>query len=144
MGYGFGEEPNNFLNFYDLSFVGVQLSIPIFNGTSLNKKISQKKLELDNTAWQKNLVSQTQTNQIDNWNRQKNIAFQSAQTAQKQIDLAENIYNQTALQQKNGTATLTEVLLAENAVREAQQLYLSAVIDYLKADLELKKLASAF
>jgi outer membrane protein TolC len=54
--------------------------------------------------------------------------------------LAQTIYEQTILQQKQGTASLTDVLLADNALREAQQTYLSAVIDYLKADLELKKL----
>jgi OMF family outer membrane factor len=47
------------------------------------------------------------------------------------------------LQQKQGTATLTDVLLADNALREAQQNYLSAVVDYLKADLEIKKLTGA-
>jgi len=31
-------------------------------------------------------------------------------------------------------------LLADNALREAQQTYINAVIEYLKADLELKKL----
>ena len=37
-------------------------------------------------------------------------------------------------------ASLTDIVLADNALREAQQTYLSAVVDYLKADLELKKL----
>jgi OMF family outer membrane factor len=44
------------------------------------------------------------------------------------------------LQQKSGTASFTDVLLSDNALREAQQSNISAVIDYLKADLELKKL----
>jgi len=30
--------------------------------------------------------------------------------------------------------------MADNTVREAQKSYLNAIIDYLKADLELKKL----
>jgi len=30
--------------------------------------------------------------------------------------------------------------LADNALREAQQAYLTSMVDYLKADLELKKL----
>jgi OMF family outer membrane factor len=34
-------------------------------------------------------------------------------------------------------------LLADNALREAQQNYLNAVIDLLKADLELKKLTGS-
>ena len=71
---------------------------------------------------------------------QRKIAQQTAETTTKQIQLAETIYEQTVLQQKQGTANLTDVLLADNALREAQQTYLSAVIDYLKADLELKKL----
>ena len=61
------------------------------------------------------------------------------ETTDAQIKLAQTIYEQTILQQKQGTANLTDVLLADNALRDAQQTYLSAVIDYLKADLELKK-----
>ena len=78
--------------------------------------------------------------QVENAKLQRKIAQQTAETTTKQIQLAETIYEQTVLQQKQGTANLTDVLLADNALREAQQTYLSAVIDYLKADLELKKL----
>jgi len=42
---------------------------------------------------------------------------------------------------KKAQATLTDILLADNAVREAQTSNLSAIIEYLKADLELKKLS---
>ena len=62
------------------------------------------------------------------------------ETTTEQIELAQTIYEQTLLQQKQGTANLTDVLLADNALREAQQTYINAVIEYLKADLELKKL----
>ena len=51
------------------------------------------------------------------------------------------MYAQTFLQQKQGTASLTDVLLADSALREAQQNYLSALVEYLKADLELKRLS---
>jgi OMF family outer membrane factor len=37
-------------------------------------------------------------------------------------------------------ASLTDILLADTALREAQQANISAIIEYLKADLELKKL----
>ena len=55
------------------------------------------------------------------------------------IKLAKTIYDQTILQQKQGTASLQDVLLADYALREAQQTYLMAIFDYLKADLDLKK-----
>ena len=71
---------------------------------------------------------------------QKEVAEKSVKTTIEQIKLAQTIYEQTILQQKQGTASLTDVLLSDNALREAQQTYLYSVIDYLKADLELKKL----
>lgn len=79
--------------------------------------------------------------ETENALRQRTIAQQTVINTENQITLAQSIYEQTILQQKQGTATLTDVLLADNTLREAQQNYLSAVIDYLKADLELKKLA---
>jgi OMF family outer membrane factor len=78
--------------------------------------------------------------QVENAKLQRKIAQQTVETTAEQIQLAQTIYEQTLIQQKQGTASLTDVLLADNALREAQQTYLTAVIDYLKADLELKKL----
>lgn len=78
--------------------------------------------------------------QIENAKLQRTLTKKSIETTSEQAELAEAIYKQTITQQKQGTANLTDVLLADNALREAQQTYLSTVIDYLKADLELKKL----
>jgi OMF family outer membrane factor len=139
-GYGYDEKPNNFLDFYPIGFVGAQLSIPLFNGTVTNKKINQKKIEIQNSDLQLNLLTEQNIMLTDNANRKRTVAVKTIENTISQIELAQTIYNQTVLQQKEGTANLTDVLLSDNALREAQQNYLSAVIDYLKADLELKKL----
>ena len=78
--------------------------------------------------------------QVENAKLQRMVAKKSIETATEQIKLAQAIYEQSILQQKHGTASLTDILLADSALHEAQQTYLNAVIDYLKADLELKKL----
>jgi len=78
--------------------------------------------------------------EIENVSRERLIAEKTLTNTESQIIQAQTIYNQTVLQQREGTANLTEVLMADNALREAQQNYLSAAIDYLKADLELKKI----
>lgn len=139
-GYGFNEEPNEFLEFYPMGFAGIKLSYPLFNGTVTKRKINQKKFELQNSKLQVTLVSEKNSMLVANANLQKTSAIESIETTLKQIKLAQSIYNQTVLQKKQGTASLTEVLLADNSLREAQQTYLSAIVDYLKADLELKKL----
>jgi len=138
-GFGYDKSPNDFLKFYPVSFAGIQFSYPLFNGTVTQRKINQKKLEISNNELQSKLISEKNEMEIENAARQKTIAQNTIINTENQIDLAQSIYEQTILQQKQGTASLTDVLLADNALREAQQHYLSAVIDYLKADLELKK-----
>lgn len=139
-GFGYDKKPNDFLKFYPIGFAGIQLSYPLFNGTVTKRKINQKKIELHNSELQLNLIADQNSMLIDNARQQKMVAQKSVETTQTQISLAQTIYTQTLLQQKEGTASLTETLLADNALREAQQTYLSAIIEYLKADLELKKL----
>jgi len=139
-GFGYDKTPNDFLKFYPIGFAGLQLTYPLFNGTVTQRKINQKKLEISNNELQAQLIGDKNKMEIENSVRQRTTAQQTVVNTESQITLAQSIYKQTILQQKQGTATLTDVLLADNALREAQQNYLSAVIDYLKADLELKKL----
>ena len=139
-GFGYDKTPNDFLKFYPIGFAGLQLTYPLFNGTVTQRKINQKKLEISNNELQAQLISDKNKMEIENATRQRNTAQQTVINTENQIALAQSIYEQTILQQKQGTATLTDVLLADNALREAQQNYLSTVVDYLKADLELKKL----
>ncbi|MFN8324094.1 MAG: TolC family protein [Chitinophagales bacterium] len=139
-GLGYDKQPNDFLKFYPIGFAGIQFSYPLFNGTITLRKIKQKKLELQNSDLQLSLLTEQNTMQIQNAKLQRAVAQKSVETTSEQIKLAQTIYEQTGIQQKQGTSSLTDVLLADNALRDAQQIYLTAVIDYLKADLELKKL----
>jgi outer membrane protein TolC len=140
-GYGYDEAPNEFLRFYPLGFAGIQMSQTLFNGTVTQRKIKQKQLELQNSELQLSLLNDQTDMQLANALQQQAVAQQSVETSLSQIALAQSVYTQTLTQQKQGTASLTEVLLADGALREAQQAYLTAVVDYLKALLELKKIS---
>lgn len=139
-GFGYDKSPNEFLNFYPIGFAGLQINYPLFNGTVTKRKIAQKDLELTNSSLQLDLLTGQNQMQIENAMLQKRVAQSTVETNESQIQLAQSVYEQTVFQQKQGVASLTDVLLVDNALREAQQNYLSAVIEYLKADLELKKL----
>ena len=139
-GFGYNGEPNSFLDFYPIGFAGIQLSYPLFNGTVTHRKINQKKFEIKNNELQSGFLTEQNNMQVENAKLQREVAKKTVETTTEQIQLAQTIYEQTVLQQKQGTASLTDILLTDNTLREAQQSYLSAVIDYLKADLELKKL----
>lgn len=139
-GFGYDKQPNDFLKFYPIGFAGIQLSYPLFNGTVTQRKINQKRFEILNSEIQFELNTEQNNMQVENAKLQIMVTKKSVETTTEQIELAQTIYEQTLLQQKQGTANLTDVLLADNALREAQQTYINAVIEYLKADLELKKL----
>jgi len=139
-GFGYDKQPNEFLKFYPIGYAGLQLTYPLFNGTITQRKINQKKLEVINSELQQRLITEQTNMQINNARQQRMVARHSLATTRSQITLGQSVYEQTILQQAQGTAGLPDVLLADNALREAQQNYLTAVVEYLKADLELKKL----
>jgi len=138
-GFGFTGNPESFLNFFPLSFVGVQLSVPLFNGTITHKKINQKKIELENNQLQQELIAQQTDMLYQNAVLQIQVSKSQLQTNQQQIILAESVYQRTLLQQQEGLVSLTEVLLADNALRDAQQAYINTMVEYLKANLDIKK-----
>lgn len=138
-GFGYDERPNQFFDFYPIGFAGVQVTYPLFNGLATRRRITQKSIEMENSHLQTDLLVQQSRMQTENARNQLNVANRTVANTVAHMNLAQSIYDQTLLQQKHGTATLTDVLMADNALQEAQQAYLSAVVDYLKADLELKK-----
>lgn len=140
-GLGYDKSPDQFLKFFPVGFAGIQLSYPLFQGTVTKHKINQKKYELKNNELQISLLSEQNIMQVDNAKMQRHVAQKSTETILFQMRLAQSIYNQNIIQQKEGTASLTDVLLADTALRESQQSYLNAVVDYLKADLDYKKLS---
>ena len=139
-GFGYDRKPDEFLKFYTVGFAGLQMTYPLFNGTVTQRKINQKKLELENNELQSQLLNDKNEMETENASRQRIVAQKTVFNSESQIELAQTIYDQTILQQELGTASLTDGLLADSALREAQQNYLTAIIEYLKADLELKKI----
>ncbi|PKR82265.1 TolC family protein [Brumimicrobium salinarum] len=138
-GYGYDQEPNRFLNFYPKGLAGIQLTMPLFNGMVSKREVVKKQLEIDASKLQIQM-SQDQTDlNIENALKEKNNANQNKELVEKQLELAESIYSQTVLQHKEGIVPLSDVIMAETEVNKAQMEYLATIIEYLKADLKLKK-----
>ncbi len=137
-GYG-NTGANSFFNFHPIGYVGAQLSIPLFNGTITKHRIVQKKIDIQKTNIQKELVSEKSKLDLINAEMQYTLANQNIATVDDQIKLAKKIYNNTVLQNKQGVANITDLLLADNSLREAQQNYIVAMVNLRKAELEYKR-----
>ncbi len=140
LGYGYDQQPNNFLNFYPIGLAGIKVNYPLFNGTVTSKKIDQKRIELSTNELQLELVNDRTNMEIENARMDLSVAKINVETARSQTKLAQSIYNNTELQRQQGVSSLNDVLTADIELRTAQQNYISALIEYLKADLAIKKL----
>lgn len=139
-GFGYSEKPNEFLDFYNVGYVGVQISYSIFNGSIKQKRIKQKRALLHKNETDLELITNRADVEISNAMNKRSMAVKELQWSQSQIELAERNYQDITLQYKEGISNLTDVLLSDNEVGEAHQYYISAIIKYLRSDLELKKL----
>jgi outer membrane protein len=133
----------NFLNnepWFKSSLVGVKLSVPIFEGFAKKARTEKARLELEKT---KNSIDQLKSS-IDNEVEQSKLKFASSlltiDIQQKNMELAEKVYNTTKLKYEQGMGSNMEIYNAQTEWKVAQNNYYSALydaiiarIDYLKA-----------
>ncbi len=127
-------------SWFTTSYIGLNLSVPIFSGFAKNARVERSKIELRETE-----------NQIDNLKlsidsevEQSKLNFRSATATmdfQKQnMQLAEKVYDQTKKKFEAGTGSNTEITSAQTDLVTAQTNYINALytaiiarVDYLKA-----------
>ena len=137
---GFGTTgDNNVFIFHPIGYVGAQLSVPLFNGRITHHKIVSKKIEIEKSNIQKELITEKSKLDLKNAEMQYSLATRNISVVSSQIDLAKKIYDNTVLQNQQGVASITDLLLADNALRESQQNYLVALINLRRAELEYKR-----
>jgi outer membrane protein TolC len=137
---GFGTTgTNSFFNFHPIGYAGAQLSIPLFNGMVTKHKIDGKKIEVNKMIIQKEILTEKANLDLVNAEMQYSLANTTIATVNTQIELAKKIYNNTVLQNQEGMANITDLLLADNSLREAQQNYIVALINLRRAELEYKR-----
>jgi outer membrane protein len=127
-------------DWFTTSFIGFNLSVPIFSGFAKDARVAKSKIDLRQT----NNQLENLRNTIDNEVQQSRINFNTAQNTlrfqKKNMDLAEKVYNQTRKKYEIGTGSNIEISAAQTDLITAQNNYLSALygaivarIDYLKA-----------
>jgi OMF family outer membrane factor len=143
-GFGYDQEPNRFLNFYPLGFGGVKLTYPLFNGTVTERIIDQKSIAVENARTSLALEQDRSNLELINAQLRWSNAKKNMSLTNEQMLFAKEILGQTLEEYKNELAGLTEVLLAENELQQAQQNYLTSIVEFLKADLALRKYSGNF
>lgn len=127
-------------DWFTTSFIGLNISVPIFDGFGKDARIKKARFELKQTENQLDNLKLT----IDNEVAQSRVNFRTAIATmnfqKKNMQLAESVYNQTKKKYEVGTGSNTEITAAQTDLVTAQTNYISALysaiiarVDYLKA-----------
>jgi len=122
------------------SFVGLQLSVPVFTGLSTQARVKQMQLsqqqsELKTYFTQENL--RAQVHQAIASNKEAMLRLETTAIVQETAQLS---YDIIQYRYKSGISPRLELTDAELALSTAQSNYLEAVFDYLSARIELRRL----
>lgn len=141
--YNYQGEPFIFTNGFDNWFpnvaVGLNVSMPIFDGNLRKNQIKEKQLQLEKIKLSRETLQTNVDIQIEN----AMTAFTNARTeikSQKEtIALAEKIYNVTQIKYREGVGTSLELNQAQQDLYSAQQGYINALFNLLIAKVDIEQ-----
>jgi outer membrane protein len=124
---------------FDMGAVGLTLRIPIFDGFATRSRVRQAQVDiLQNKEDQRNL-SNSLNLAYRNAQIQISNSLNTIRSQTENVRLAEDVYESTQNNYRNGLAGLTDLLDAENALTEAQNSHSEALLSYKLAEIQLVK-----
>ena len=123
----------------DAGSVGVNVSVPIFDGFSRKYRTAQARgnlLKVDNSL---KLLEQSIDLQLRQSQTQVRNYWYTLQEQKKNLDLSQEVLRVTRIKYKEGVGANIEVINAEASFREAQTNYYNALYNALLAKVDLDK-----
>jgi outer membrane protein TolC len=127
------------------AFIGLRLDWTLFDGLEKHYQLKVNALNAEKIQNQKALVSQQLELRTRNAKRQIELNSNALNLSKEKLELAQSIYDLTALKLKQGLIGSTDLILAENGLQEAQSNLISsylllrqAELDYIRSIGELK------
>jgi outer membrane protein TolC len=126
-------------DWFSLWSVGLNISIPIFDGFAKDANVKKAQLELRQTT---NRLEDLKLS-IDNDIQQARNKFRSAiltlDFQKKNMQLAEQVYNQAKKKYESGLGSTTDITNAQTDLKTAQTNYISALYDAVIAKIDFTK-----
>ena len=121
------------------SYVGLHLNIPIFDGLAKNSRVKQTKIQLEQSVLDEQYLTENLKMQRANANNALKVNRAALESQQRNIELAQKVYETTQAQFVGGIASMTDIVNAETSLRDAQTNYLRALVQVKLGELDLIK-----
>lgn len=126
-------------DWYTISTINLNISIPIFNGFLTKSKIQEAKIEVDKINNQLDGLKLWIDNDVEAARNNYRNAIATMDFQKKNMDLAEKIYQQTKKKYEVGTGSQIEIVQAQTEMKSAQTNYVSALYDAIIAKVDFLK-----
>lgn len=134
----------DFFNFnqpwFTTALVGVRVSVPIFEGFAKEARIKRAQLELQQTENNMDMLKLSIDNQVEQARVNMRSAMASLEFQQKNMELAQQVYDQTKKKYEQGLGSQLEITTAQTELRVAQNNYYLSIyaavvakVDYYQA-----------
>ncbi|GAC1383428.1 MAG: TolC family protein [Ginsengibacter sp.] len=127
--------------YFTSSFIGLRLSAPIFDGGARNARIERARLELQRSLNNMEQLKASVDNDISQSTLRIHSALITLENQQRNIVLAEQVYNTTKLKYEQGLGSNQEIYTAQTELQVAQNNYYSSLYDAINAKIDFLKAA---
>ncbi len=140
--YGYLAQTNKLFNDaatqgFPSGLYGLQFNIPIFDGRARKYQITQSELKLRQLSLDRQYLTNNVRNQFVNARNNVNQNQRVLEAQEANMELAEELYSVAKLSYTEGITNLSELINAENALKQSQTQYLTAMLQINLAELDL-------
>jgi outer membrane protein len=137
---GFGNTANDALSrYFDYGSVGIRATVSLFDGFRRSAQYREAIIRRDNARLNQTISQASQNLQFLNAGTRVNRAKTTLGVNRDNVDLAAEVYENTALQYRQGVGTLSDMLNAESSYNDAQNNYIQSLVDYYLARLDVAR-----
>jgi outer membrane protein len=126
-------------DWFTISSVNLNINVPIFNGFYTRAKIAQARIDLQRTENQISALQLSIDNEVASAKNNFSSSISRLDFQKKNMELAENVYNQTKKKYEAGTGSQTEINTAQTDLKAAQTNYINALYDAIIAKIDFLK-----
>lgn len=143
--YSLQSQQNEFSYLYQqpgwlkMSFVGISLNVPLFQGFAKQHAISQAGLEQQQAVLQKENTARLLEVQYRSAVSKLEVSRKTTENQLSNKKLAEEVYQVTLDQYKEGISPLSDILDAESSLRSAQSALLQSQVQMKLSEIDLMK-----
>jgi len=124
---------------FSYSNIGVNVNIPIFEGTRKKHTLARKKYQFETLQNQSSLLQNDLKQQLFNARVALDVNVDRLEVQQETVDLAEEVLNTTTEKYREGIGSNLELVVADQDFKEAEVNYLIALYDAIVAKIDLDK-----